>query len=310
MKEYVRSEYFKYIQFGKKELKDIWEIIADDNSYDSTISVTVDMLNIKEKSIDALLAHKQIPDTLGKYQITSYNHSSGKAIHLNALPKVHLHLWISGSDEVWVRGKFQQIEEFMNSKFDQFDEKQKLAEKNELPTVIPIALVKEDENPKLIGMLKSPITKRNIKRVFVVHGHDEEMKHAVARVLRSLDLEPIILKEKPDNNKTLIEKLEQYSDVDFTVVLLSPDDIAYNKEEPGMIEKFRARQNVILELGYFLGKLGRQCVFVLYRESDNFELPSDYFGVLYTKYDESEAWKLKMAKEIKTIDPKIDLNKL
>ena len=220
-------------------------------------------------------------------------------------------LYVFGYDEVWVLGKFQQIERFFSNKFEKLNKEQKLAKRieaatngeNDNKTVNP-ALMKLDENSKLA------IRKKNINRIFVVHGHDEEMKHAVARVLISLNLEPIILQEKPNENKTLIEKLEQYSDVDFAVVLLSPDDIAYEKEESETDGKFRARQNVILELGYFLGKLDRHHVFVLYRESNNFEIPSDYFGVLYTKYDESGAWRYNMGKEMKAIDTKIDINGL
>jgi predicted nucleotide-binding protein len=125
-----------------------------------------------------------------------------------------------------------------------------------------------------------------------------------------LNLEPIILNEKPDRNKTIIEKFEKYSDVDFAIILLSPDDFAYRNGESPSEGKFRARQNVILELGYFLAKLDRDGVFILYRQNDNFEFPSDYSGVLYTPYDKSGAWKYKLADEMALLDPKIDKNKL
>jgi predicted nucleotide-binding protein len=142
-----------------------------------------------------------------------------------------------------------------------------------------------------------------------VHGQDEEMKQAVARVLQSMSLEPIILHEQPDGNKTIIEKFEKYSDVDFAVILLSPDDFAYRKGESPSDGKFRARQNVILELGYFLAKLNREGVFILYRQDDNFEFPSDYSGVLYTLYDKSGAWKNRLADEMAVLDPQINKNR-
>lgn len=151
--------------------------------------------------------------------------------------------------------------------------------------------------------------KDNLRRIFIVHGHDEEMKEAVARATSKLNLEPIILHEQPNKGRTIIEKFENYSDVGFAIVLLSPDDFAYPKGVVPNEGKFRARQNVVLELGYFLAKLGRNRVVALYRNNDNFELPSDYLGVLYIPYDK-ENWKYKLADELKAIDPNIDKNKL
>jgi predicted nucleotide-binding protein len=115
-------------------------------------------------------------------------------------------------------------------------------------------------------------------RVFVVHGHDEGAKQSVARVLERLELEPVILHEQPDQGRTVIEKFEDYSDVGFAVVLLTPDDMGYAVAANPKTAKPRARQTVIMELGYFLGKLGRGRVCALYRHG--VELPSDFSGVL------------------------------
>jgi hypothetical protein len=135
-------------------------------------------------------------------------------------------------------------------------------------------------------------------RVFVVHGHDNEMKQAVARTLEKLGLEAVILHEKPNRGQTLIEKIERYSDVDFAVVLLSPDDTGYSKAKGSDTAQPRARQNVILELGYFAGKLGRESVVALYR--GEIELPTDYDGVLYTPYDgDSGTWRSELVAELK-----------
>jgi predicted nucleotide-binding protein len=154
---------------------------------------------------------------------------------------------------------------------------------------------------------KIEIPERGLKRIFIVHGHDPEMKEAVARVVLSLKLEPIILNEKPDENLAVLQKFKKYSDVDFAIVLLSPDDFAYRSGEFPGSGRYRARQNVILELGFFLAKLeGR--IFILYRENNNFEFPSDYLGVLYTLYDSYGRWKHKLADELKAIDSKIDKN--
>ncbi len=136
-------------------------------------------------------------------------------------------------------------------------------------------------------------------RIFIVHGHDEEIKQATARLLEKLGFDAVILHEQPDKNRTLIEKFTEYADVGFAVVLLTPDDMGYATSSSLQTPKHRARQNVVLELGYFLGKLGRDRVFVLYREVPDFEMPSDYTGVLYTPYDTAGAWKYKLAKELK-----------
>lgn len=145
------------------------------------------------------------------------------------------------------------------------------------------------------------------KKVFIVHGHDEAAKESVARLLEKLDLEPIILHEKPNQGRTIIEKFEDYSDVGFAVVLLTPDDVGAVKEEAGDL-KPRARQNVIFELGFFIGKLGRQRVCALYK--GDVEILSDFSGVLWTPLDEEGAWRLKLGKEMKAAGLNVDLNKL
>lgn len=140
--------------------------------------------------------------------------------------------------------------------------------------------------------------------VFIVHGHNEEIKHNVARTLTSLKLNPIILHEQSNEGLTIIEKFEKYSEVEFAVILLTFDDYGTVKSEEK--KNKRARQNVILELGYFLAKLGRSKVLPLYE--DGVELPTDISGVLYTKIDESENWKFRLVKELKTAGFNVDAN--
>jgi predicted nucleotide-binding protein len=145
------------------------------------------------------------------------------------------------------------------------------------------------------------------REVFIVHGHDEAAKEAVARVLSQLDLKPIILNEKADAGLTIIEKFEKHANVAFAVILLTPDDIGCAKKKPEQ-RKPRARQNVILEFGYFLGKLGRGKVCALYKEG--VELPSDLYGILYVSMDASGAWKFRLAKELAQAGIKVDSNAL
>ena len=147
-------------------------------------------------------------------------------------------------------------------------------------------------------------------RIFVVHGHDEAMKPAVARVLEKLGLEPIILHERANEGRTVIEKFTDYSDVGFAVVLLSPDDMAYSKDQSPDNAKLRARQNVIFELGFFIGKLGRERVLILHQQDGDFEMPSNHAGVLYTPYDDSGGWQFDLIKELNACNYDADANKL
>lgn len=135
----------------------------------------------------------------------------------------------------------------------------------------------------------------NSRKVFVVHGHDNEAKETTARFLEKLALQPIILHEQPSSGRTVIEKFENYSDdIAFAVVLLTPDDVGAVKNSSASL-KPRARQNVIMELGYFMGRLGRVRVCALYK--GGVELPSDYQGILYVEMDAAGAWKAKLAQE-------------
>jgi len=143
-------------------------------------------------------------------------------------------------------------------------------------------------------------------RVFIVHGHDNEAREAVARLIEKLNLKAVILHEQVDEGRTVIEKLEAHSDVGFAVILLTPDDEG-RKAGSADPPRPRARQNVVLELGYFIGLLGRSCVCALYR--GRVEIPSDYLGVLYVPLDEGGAWQLRLAKELKARGFCIDLNR-
>ncbi len=125
------------------------------------------------------------------------------------------------------------------------------------------------------------------------------MKQALARTLEKLKLQPIILHEQPNKGRTIIEEFEDYAKVHFAIVILSPDDKGYSKDDTGRRAKRRARQNVIFGLGFFIGKLGRDHVVGLYRKDKDFELPSDFNGVMYIEYDDTGAWRYKLIDELK-----------
>jgi len=147
-----------------------------------------------------------------------------------------------------------------------------------------------------------------INNVFIIHGHNEEMKLAVNRTIEKLRLNPIILHEQPSKGKTIIEKFIDNSDVSYAIVLLSADDITYNKNEKPESAKYRARQNVIFELGFFIVKLGRDRVLALYELENDFEIPSDFSGVLFVKFDKPGKWQFDLVKELKALGFNIDAN--
>jgi len=121
-----------------------------------------------------------------------------------------------------------------------------------------------------------------------------------------LNLLPIILHEQANKNKTIIEKFQEHATVDAAVVLLTKDDMGYGVSKGEASKQHRARQNVIFEMGYFLGRLGREKVITIYEPG--VEIPSDYAGILYIEYDPNEAWKYRIAKELKSIGIPVDFN--
>ena len=144
--------------------------------------------------------------------------------------------------------------------------------------------------------------------VFIVHGHDEAAKHKIARFIDDLDLTATILDEQPSRGQTIIDKFEEHADkAGFAIVLLTSDDLGAPKDNKNEL-KPRARQNVILELGYFLCSLGRERVRVLHEEG--VELPSDIYGLSYVQMAKGGGWKLELAQEMASVGISVDLNKL
>ena len=146
------------------------------------------------------------------------------------------------------------------------------------------------------------------RRVFIVHGHDDAAKSEVARFIEKAGLEPIVLHEQANEGKTIIEKFEKHAtNVAFAVVLLTPDDFGYPAGNDSDA-KPRARQNVILEFGFFVAQLGRDHVVALVK--GDLEIPSDLHGLLYEKMDRDGVWKYRVAKEMRSAGIDIDMNKI
>ena len=147
--------------------------------------------------------------------------------------------------------------------------------------------------------------------VFVVYGHDEHARKELEAMLRRWGLQPKILDQMTSGGQTIIEKLEAaISDVSFAVVLATPDDIGHRVDHPEE-RAHRARQNVVLELGMMLTKLGRSRVAILMKQQDDMERPSDIQGLVYIPFKDSvRDANLALAKEINSAGINIDLEKI
>ncbi|MDY0904072.1 nucleotide-binding protein [Pedobacter sp. CFBP9032] len=146
--------------------------------------------------------------------------------------------------------------------------------------------------------------KVNASEVFIVHGHDDLAKLETARFIERLGFKPIILHEQASSGKTIIEKIEHYSNVGFGIVLYTPCDLGGKKIDS---LKSRARQNVVFEHGYLIGKIGRDNVCALVK--GDIETPNDISGVVYINMDNSD-WQFNIAKELRNSGYKVDMNKL
>ena len=165
----------------------------------------------------------------------------------------------------------------------------------------------EDENQTPTTFVIPQYGQIDSKKVFVVHGRDNEAKERVARFLEQLELTPVILAEQSNQGRTIIEKFERHAQATFAVVLLTPDDVGALESDENNLGP-RARQNVIFELGFFIGRLGRERVCALTK--GEVEIPSDYTGVVYISLDSADGWKIKLGHELKSAGLDVNAERL
>lgn len=139
-------------------------------------------------------------------------------------------------------------------------------------------------------------------KVFIVHGHDGELKESIARLIERQGIKAIILNEQTNGCATIIEKFEKNSEVAAAICLFTKDDVGKAMNDTDY--QARARQNVVFEAGYFMGKLGRKHVIMI--ADNDIEIPSDLQGVVHTN---STYWQVEVLKELKEIGFDIDMNK-
>lgn len=157
----------------------------------------------------------------------------------------------------------------------------------------------------------TPISSTQNRKVFVVYGHDNHARTQLEAMLRRWDLEPLILDQLISSGQTIIEKLEEYTQqANFGIVLATPDDIGYPKNDETK-KRYRVRQNVVLELGMLLSKIGREKIAILLSQAEDMEKPSDIDGLIYIPFkDNVEETKLSLAKEMQNNGYALDIAKL
>lgn len=149
-------------------------------------------------------------------------------------------------------------------------------------------------------------------KVFVVYGHDTDARNQLEAMLYKWGLEPLILDQLPSQGQTIIEKLENHIDqAGFGVILATPDDEGHRASHPDE-KSYRARQNVVLELGMLLSRLGRSKVAILLKQQDKMERPSDIQGLIYIAFKDDLAKEagVLLAKEMVAQGYKIDVKQL
>lgn len=167
---------------------------------------------------------------------------------------------------------------------------------NIVVTQQPKKIIKQPTLPQAI--------KEKSKDIFIVHGHDDGLVAKVQLFLNKIGLNGIVLHEQANLGKVILEKLEYYTNVDFAIVLYTPCDLGKAKEDEEL--KARARQNVVFEHGYLMGKLGRKNVTFLV--DAEIETPGDISGAVYSSV--SNHWQFEILKELKAVGYNVDANNL
>ena len=220
------------------------------------------------------------------------------------------------------RNNLEDIEYFLRKLKKWYEENQRDIQSNEFVHNGSVHIKLENEIGLYIEELESYIKDRgnivkaesivddkeiNRDKVFIVHGHDELALEQAISFIKDIKLEPIVLKNQANLGNTIMEKLEEYSDVGFAIVLYTPCDIGASIQDKNNMKK-RARQNVVFEHGYLIGRLGRENVCALVK--GDIEKPNDISGLVYIELDNQKAWRFNIARDMKKLGYDIDLNNL
>ncbi len=178
----------------------------------------------------------------------------------------------------------------------------------EFITVTPkTSAPKTSAQPQII----SPTPNGTLRRILIVSGTDDTMKHTMTTALRKLGLASVVMSEEPNQGKRIVERFSKdYADIGFAVILLSPDVYVYPKGEEATKRQRTPCVDVALMFGFLLGKLGKEKVLAFYRETANFEFPIGFEGVKFTPLDDRDSWKLSLIRELQASGYTVDAERL
>ena len=215
-----------------------------------------------------------------------------KYLFMNDLSSISFSLPFNGDEKIlWRAGKKDAVN-LLNDILSHLDDVSLNKLQNSGKTA-PKTISKEQNTSKAVPESSA---------VFIVYGHDDTMLNAVVRYLTKLEIKYILLEDIPNKGNTIIEKIEKNSNVNYAIILFSPDDhlVLVDEVNKQREEIYRVRQNILIELGIFIGKLGRDRTCTIFKKPEvdkKFDMPSDYQGVAWIAYDDN--WKDKLIDELK-----------
>ncbi|WP_376700720.1 TIR domain-containing protein [Bacillus sp. A1] len=158
-----------------------------------------------------------------------------------------------------------------------------------------------------INIAEERVSEKDNTKVFIVHGHDEAALSKAKSFIRELELQPVVLRDTANEGLTIIEKIEKNADVGYGIVLYTACDVGAKKGLEDNLND-RARQNVVFEHGYLIGRLGRSRIAALVK--GEIETPNDISGVVYIAMDEHDGWKIRIIKELKSAGYNVNIETL
>lgn len=153
------------------------------------------------------------------------------------------------------------------------------------------------ENDQLANFIFKP--PQDGGRICITYGRDQIMNRQVVSVIRELGIDPIVMQDKKNSSKSLAQFVTEHKDIAFVIAILSADDWVYPKQGKPQDAMMYADQKVVLHLGFWIGRLGRNRIFALYYDQRSFRWPTEHFDVIYTPLDRNQMWKGELIKRLK-----------
>ncbi len=268
---------------------------------EKTRKLDTEQIQFDEPVVDAL--QKEIRDTIrdifGADSPEYYDHSQHKIWHGG-----HIYLEArSKRQEKFIAGIPHTIS-MLEGLIQRLEDRRKIL-KDEAPKPAPQTESKvakvvatNPQSKRKASVVEATELPRRImtKRVCVIHGQNDALKNAVVDYLEKLALDPVVLHKQQNNDRNIVEKIESLPEVDFAVVLLTADDFAQPGKPAARGGRMQAKRNVLFELGYYVGRLGKSRVCSLY--SGHSKPPLDHDGINCLTVSENQVWRRLLGLEL------------